>query len=266
MKNKRKKDFFKLGLMLMAVFLSPLSGFASDSYWIESEDINCHSFIWDMSGNYDDEFLDCDMELNMSQDGKGKIVGSGCVECYMYLYGYDFDFDFCYDLKGSITQKNGVASVKLSMNISGSVDVPDEGIYNQKFKGSETITAEINPYNQTLIGTAKVQVSIKGHSSRETVDFYEDLPYDMDGNWSLQIEVDGNGKKMVGDSLLSLANGTMLPFAAKGTYNVQKEESKFSLKGVGNASGAKLSPVIDEWDGDVLSISGKVLGQTIKCQ
>lgn len=266
MKSKRMQGFLKLGLVLMAVFLLPLNGFASDTYWIESEDINCNSFIWDMSGSYDNEFLDCDMDLNMSQDGKGKISGYGCVDCDMYFYGYDFDFDFCYDLKGTITQKNGVASVKMSMKISGTVDVPDEGIYNQKFKGSETITAEINPYNQTLIGTAKVQVSIKGHSAKETVEFYEYLPYDMDGNWSLEIAVDGNGKKMVGDSLLRLANGTMLPFAAKGTYNAKKEESKFSLKGVGNASGAKLSPVIDEWDGEVLSISGKVLGQTIKCK
>jgi hypothetical protein len=175
--------------------------------------------------------------------------------------------DFCYTLKGKISQKNGVATVKLSMKLTGTVDVPSEGVYDAKIKGTEKITATIDPYYEALTGTVKVKVSIKGVGSEKyTADFYEDLPYGMDGTWELDIDVTSDGKKMVGDSLVWLSNGDLLPFSAKGKYNSKSYETKFTLKGTDNASGCKLSPVINELTDAVVSMTGKVLGQSIKCK
>lgn len=256
------RRFFKQGLilMLMVIFLLPLNGYAVDPYRIISEDMRCNAPIWDMSGSYEEFFVD----VNMAQDGKGKIIGSGCLD---YYYGYGIDFDICFDVKGSIAQKNGIASINLSMKFTGTVDAPAEGLSNQKFKGTQKLTAEINPYNRTLIGTTTVKVNLAGHSANETVSFHEDLPYGMDGTWILEINaVDESGKKKVGSSLLRLANGRNLPFAAQGNYNSKKAETKFNLKGMNNARGCKLSPVIGELNGEIISMTGKVLGQTIKCK
>ncbi len=234
-----------------------------DSYLIESNDISCKPRIWDLTGSYTDESSGLDVAF-ISQDAKGKISGSG----YGYEY-FDDDvyIDFSYDIKGSIKQKNGVATVKLSLKIYGTLDDPRQGVYDVEFTGKEKVTAVIDPYSQALVGTVQAKLSYKGFGSGTTTDTYtKNLPSGMDGTWSLKIDVDDDGKKLLGNSSLWLSNGTMLPFSAQGKYNAKSDETKFTLKGTGSASGCKLSPVINESTGDVTSITGKVLGQKIKCK
>ncbi len=237
------------------------------SYEIDSNDIPCGALIWDLSGNYSYEFYDCEGTINMSQDSKGKITGTGGADCEGYFdEGIWMDLDLDWGLKGSIKQKDGIATVKLSMKLTGTVNVPDAGEYD--VKGTEKITAVIDAEEGALIGTMDIKVSIKGFDSMKEkgVDFYEDLPWDMDGSWELDIHGTSDGKKMVGDSLMWLSNGDTLPFSAKGKYNSKSYETKFTLKGTDNASGCKLSPVINELTDAVVSMTGKVLGQSIKCK
>jgi hypothetical protein len=266
MKSKVTQRFLTLGLMLMtmAVFLLPLNGYA-EHYEINWYDILGETLIWDLSGSYSDEFLGCELTYELSQNAKGKITGSKHVVCSGYLEGHSVDMEFDLDLKGKIKQKNGVATVKISMKIKGIADVPDMAIYGAKISGKQKITAAIDPVSRTLIGTVQEKVSIKGLPSiKETDDFSIALPSGMDGTWSLAIDVNDDGKKMVGGSQLWLSNGRILPFFAKGKYKAKTNETKFTLKGTDNASGCKLSPVINEGTRrNVTSIKGKVLGQKI---
>ncbi len=264
MKSKVTRGFLTSGLilMVMAVFLLPPNGYA-ENYEIESNDILGEALIWDLSGSYSGEFFDFDLTYDIFQDGKGKITGSQHVVCDGYLDGYYVDMEFDLDIKGKIKQKNGVATVKINTKIKGTADVPYEDIWGAKMSGKQKITATIDPDSLTLIGTIQEKVSIKGHSIKETDNFSLPLPSGMDGTWSLEIDVNDDGKNMVGNSQMELSNGEIRPFSAKGKYKAKTNETKFTLKGTGNASGCKLSPVINEGTGDVSSIKGKVLGQKI---
>ncbi len=262
MKNKiqNKKGFFKQGLMLvvMAVFLLPLNGYAEDYYWIDSDDFDQSPLIWDLTGSYSHELLGCELTFDLSQDVKGKLSGNEHVVGIGSLEGHPVEMNCDLSIKGSIKQKNGAASVKITTKISGTADVPDMDIYGAKISGTKKISATINPYSQTLIGTVQEKISIKGFPSiKKTGDFITELPEGMDGSWSLEIVADA------GDGSLWLSNGDLLGFSAQGKYNAKSDETKFTLKGTGNASGCKLSPVIHESTGGVTSIKGKVLGQNI---
>lgn len=261
MEHKILERVFKQGIMtlvMMLVFLSPMN-LCADQLFIDSEtDLPCNTSIWDITGNYYDNVLDCYLMLTMSQDAKGKITGYGCDGCSVY----GVDLNFCYDIKGKIKQKRGIATVKIKMKINGTVD-------GAKFKGTETVKAEIDPYSQALIGVIKVKACVKGvgcESGKSA--FYDDLPYGMDGSWFLEINAYDDGKKIMGDGLLILANGRQVNMTAKGKINTKKEEAKVKFKGLktdADSKGSKLLIKLDEND-NVLSIKGKVLNQKIQCK
>jgi hypothetical protein len=200
------------------------------------------------------------------QDAKGKITSAGNTYCSVYEPGIGtINLDFDYDIKGSIKQRNGVATEKLSIKLKGTAYVSGYG--SLKFSGSEKISAEIDPNDKTIIGTVKVRVCVqKAGCEKFTAYYYDELPVGMDGTWKLDMHTTDDPKKMVGDSTLTLANDRIIVFSVKGKYNTKKDESKFTLKGENEFKGCKLKLKIDESDGDIISIKGKVLGQKINCK
>lgn len=237
-----------------------------NSYLIQSKDIDCKPLLWNMTGSYLGELLGCELTFNLSQDAKGKLSGNAHVTGEGYLEAHRVEMDCDLDIKGSIKQKPGYSEVTITAKISGTADVPDKGISDAKMSGTKKITATIDPTSLTLIGKVQDKVSIKGFASlSEPGDFSSALPEDMDGTWSLEIKVNDQDKKMVESCLLWLSNGDILPFSAQGKYKAKTDETRFTLKGTEEAKGCKLSPVIKESTGEVVSITGKVLGQTIKC-
>jgi hypothetical protein len=110
----------------------------------------------------------------------------------------------------------------------GYARVSYEDIWGAKMSGNQKLTATIDPDSLILIGTVQEKVSIKGHSVKETHNFSLPLPAGMDGTWSLEIDVNDDGKKMVGSSQMWLSNGDILSFSAKGKYNAKKDETKLN--------------------------------------
>ena len=134
-----------------------------------------------------------------------------------------------------------------------------------KFTADEKVNAEIDTADQMMYGSIKVKLKMAGEKISEKSVFSEPLPEDMDGSSNLTIELDRDGKKLVGNSILELSNGNRYPLSAKGKVNNKKGQAKLKLKGDNTSSkGCKLQLIIDESDDSVKSIKGKVTGQKIR--
>ena len=134
-----------------------------------------------------------------------------------------------------------------------------------KFTANEKVIAEIDADDKMMYGTIKVKLKMAGEKVSEKSVFSERLPKDMDGSFSLTIEMDRDGKKLVGNSILELSNGNIYSLSAKGKVNDKKGQAKLKLKGDNTASkGCKLKLIIDDSDDSIESIKGEVSGQKIR--
>jgi len=217
-------------------------------------------YIWDISGSYsgpiDVQGITLNLDYVISQDTSGKITGTGTADA---IYG-SADIDIPFDVKGSVGQKNGNACVNLSFKGNGPADVEGETV---KFTFSEQLRGGIiDPCSNEISGEAKVRLSARGVSARETILFTEPLPDDMDGSATLSISCAPSGKRLLGTGELTLSNDETYNFGVKGTYNVRKDESSLTLKG--DARGNSLKMKIDGSDGRIKSLNGKVLGQVLE--
>jgi hypothetical protein len=271
------KTFFRMGLVLLAmVLLLTPANLCAEQEGIDSDDMPCNTYIWDITGNYDTPlFEDCEMTMTLVQDGKGKITGSGDGICEMYIDDDDEGFwvwiDYEFDVKGKVTQKKGIGVVKLNVKIAGMAEVDIEDLTDLKFRAKQRLAALINPDTLTFDGVVKSSGCIqKVGCGKEVFENYSaDLPIGMDGSWFLATNnIDDDGKKIMGESTLILANGNQLAMTAKGRINARKGEAKVKFSGVKTDPGAKGSSImatVDE-DENVLKMKGKVLGQQIGCK
>ncbi len=247
--------FKRIRYMLVAVlFISACSTFADTYTYDLSTDLN----VWDITGTYDNDAIvvGCGISYTMTQDSAGKITGYGDASCS--VDGYDLDMS--YTLKGSVTQKNNVATVKCTIKFSGWIS---DGVDDYKFKASEIVTAIINAISNTIEGRVKVCVSGAGC---ETADFDLTLPDDMDGSAGLSMDVNSTnarGTKLGGTGTLTLSNGDVYNYNIKGSFNAKKGLDKLTLTGVGKPSPGKFTLVINDSSDNLNSLKGKSLGQSL---
>ena len=272
MRKNGLKTFFRMGLVLLAmVLLLTPANLCAEQEGIDSKtDLACNTYIWDITGTYDNQFLECPSTIHLVQDAKGKLVGYGQGSCWTYFRDTDVWVEFEYMVKGSIKQKRGKADVKIKIKFKGEADVPEFDLQGLKVKGQESLKAFIDAAEQTIEGMVKYTECIqKGGCEKGTEPLSVDLPAGMDGSWFLTTNnIDDDGKKIMGESILILANGNQLAMTAKGRINARKGEAKVKFSGVKTDPGAKGSSImatVDE-DENVLKMKGKVLGQQIGCK
>jgi hypothetical protein len=256
MRNKPAQKRIKRGwiLLLAILLLSPQSSFAESYFFDFTGDL----YVWDISGSYTDDSTGLNISYVLTQDAQGKLTGSGSASCS--VAGVDVDISF--DITGSIKQTGGIAIVKMSFKFRGTAY---DGYDTYKFTASAKATAEINLDSGTVEGTVKVKVSIKGYGSESYESPYTlELPPDMDGAFTLDLNVNEAGRKLQGTGELVLSSGDIYYFSVTGKYNSKTDESSFTLKGDGSSKGCSLKIKVDESDDSITSLTGKVLGQKIK--
>jgi len=256
MRNKPAQKRIKRGwiLLLAILLLSPQSSFAETYFFDFTGDL----YVWDVSGSYTDDSTGFNISYVLTQDAQGKLTGSGSASCS--VAGVDVDISF--DITGSIKQTGGIAIVKMSFKFIGTAS---DGYDTYPFTANAKIKAEINLDSGTIEGTAKVRVSIRGYGSYSDESLYtEELPLDMDGAFTLELNVNEDGGELQGAGELILSNGDTYHFSITGKYNYRTDKSKFKLTEDVSSKGSKLKIIIDESDGVITSINGKILGQKIK--
>ena len=247
------KLFKCIRYMLVAVlFTSACSTFADTVAYDLSDKLD----VWDISGTYNADLMGCGITYNILQDAAGTITGAGDAICSIDEY----DIDMSFTVTGTVTQKNNLATVKLTIKFSGLIS---DGWDEWKFKASEKATAIIDAISNTIDGTVKACVSGVGC---ETADFELILPDEMDGSAGLSMDVnstDAKGTKLAGTGTLTLSNSDTYTFTVKGSYNAKNGLDKLTLTGVGKPSPGKFTLVIADSNGTLNSLKGKSLGQTL---
>jgi hypothetical protein len=233
---------------------------------------NCNTmYLWDVSGTYDEDYslLDDNMDItgsfNIVQDPQGKFSGSGNVGGSCYVMGYDVNIDMDMLVTGTITQKNNVATVKMNAKITGTVGI--DGYGSLPFKGTEKITATVDPKSKMMTGKVSVSLRLKGLGTEKvTQGFSEALSDDdMDGSFTMTMDTNlVDGKKLTGIAQIILSNGDVYDFTAAGKYNPKKNIDTVTLKGIGSIVKSSLKTTANSTNGQIISVSGKVLGQNIK--
>jgi hypothetical protein len=206
--------------------------------------------IWDISGNYEDDSLGIDFDYDITQDEKGKLTGAGSFSGT--LYGVDFESDFT--VKGTITQSNGIACVKMTLKHKLWIS---DGWDEWKGTATENVSAVINTNTFDIEGT--VRVSIAGLGS-DTVDFFESLPGGMDGAVEATFNIGLNAKKLAISGNWVISNGDIMVFNGTGSYTVKTDTDKFTVKG----SGITVTVVSNHTTGLIEKISGTCMGQKFK--
>jgi len=255
----RRTCLYRMAAMLLVMFCLFLPDAVGDETYTYNFDGLPYMGVWDVSGSYSGDLFDLAVDYTVTQDTGGKITGDGTVTGTMYIekYDVDVDVDMTCNITGSVSQKNGVCMVKLSIKGRGTASF-EGGTYNAS--ASETITAEIDPASKEISGTVKAKASSKGYSESGTDTFSVPLPdTNMDGTATLTVNYSGD-KKLSGDGTLLISNDDSYDFIATGSYNAKKDESTLTLKGDKNT----LTIKIDGASGEIKSLKGKVLGQQLK--
>ncbi len=202
---------------------------------------------------------DCEVPIRVLQDGKGKVTGiEDTKPCTAEPYSLSLTV---YNLKGSVKNKRGVTTAKITFKFSGIANA-----VLPPFKGSVKLNLELDPFTRWLYGPANVKVSAQGMGSARWVDMWSvPVPEDMDGSFQLVSSVQSsNGKKLLGTGALMLSNGDVYDYAAKGAYNGKKELTTLVLKGSDEASkGMMVKMKASGQDLTVDLLKLKALGQKI---
>jgi hypothetical protein len=259
------KTLKTITLMVLALFGAMISGaraeIAAGTYSMEFDG---SVSLWDISGTYSETIDGMAMDYTLSVDASGKVTGHGSAS--MDSGAGDIDMEF--DLSGMVKSSGSITRVELSMNIKGSGTI--EG-YEFTLKMSMKEKMEIDTETFTMIGTVsgKMSISVKGMGSEsmriDPTDIEMELPFDMDGSWTMNVDVTPNGTKIAGTGQIILSNGTTYGFSISGSYKAKTDLSKIQLKGTGTNKSISLKAEA-KCEGpsmDLENLKGKALGQKL---
>jgi len=249
-----QKDLKHYLSILITIFcLYPFNLFA-DTYGYNLTDGNL--YIWDLSGTYTDHLLGMDTSYDINHDERGLLSGSHDIT------GYDADnglqIKMTLNVRGFVRQRNGVTTVTLFLTGRGTAA---DDLKEYRLSYSKRITGTINPDLLTIEGNASERVLITGfNSSNETFDVSIDLPAGMDGSSILSIDVNEDGRRLVGSGMLKLSTNHTFTLNTIGISNPRTNTARLNL----NGNGCRINSEIGN-DSSLLSLRGVVLGQSLMC-
>jgi hypothetical protein len=250
-----------LGTLLIAVSPAARADIASGSYTNTfSGDIT----LWDISGTYSESLDNIKMEFTINMDSSGKFTGAGSFSYDDWSNNLDGDFT----ISGSVKSSGNVVRVSMTMLINGSGYVQG---YDVIFSAKMNESLEIDGATQQLIGTVsgsiKVQIPSlgkKGSTSIPRSQAVTPLPNNVDGTWTLSMNVVPNGTKYTGTGLVELSNGKSIDLNLTGSYSGKKDTSTIALKTVSPGSfNLKLLTCCTNLQMDIQSMKGTALGQKL---
>jgi hypothetical protein len=222
--------------------------------------------LWDLTGEYniqdqiqakDSPPVPVALNFYVVQDEKGRLRGEGMTAIAI---GSDLVAGE-YKASGSVKTSGGVTRTQLKLTYKG------EGVIAgtpTSYSLKTSYNLEVSPLDARLVGEGKGNASIaKLGKGPMQVSLDQPMPAGMTGAWTLQCSILPLNK-LSGGAWLTLANQRSLAYQLTGKYTLSTDQSQVKLKGLGSASGTKLSLKLGGDAAQVLEMDGKVFGQTIK--
>lgn len=226
--------------------------------------------IYDLSSTYtvvdrisqgDGTYLDIAFDVIMVQDGKGKIDGTGVTT--MEIEDQESTIATIngnYEVKGKIKAADGVTFVMLKVVFTGNGMLLGE-IREMVFRTTQNLT--VDTFNRALVGISKGKAKPSGLESAQVESLVmEDLPNNVDGTWSLALNIQPVDGKLVGSGQIQLPNDNNLPLEVIGKYSDKTDLSKLKTKGITTGLGSKLK--VELVDNNLNSFKGKIMGQKVE--
>lgn len=263
-----------VGLVLLT---APCSRAQALSGSITNEFADPANTLWDISkfidfsesdfklGDDSTGSIQLDFKAPFTQDGKGKLFGSGSTEVELVYKGEggpaQVPFQGVYTTKGSVTSSKGVVKLILGTKVTGSALFLGA---QRKLSASGNVSLKFDMIARTISGRASYKATASGKGgisgSQPLSMSFGDLK--LEAPWTLVLDPVPAGNKYTGTATITLDSGTVYPFTLTGTYTPNTGASKLTLTGTGAALGSKLQ--LKMQGSDITFISGKVSGQMIK--
>jgi hypothetical protein len=276
---KKSKSILQVSVLAVAATLGFQTVFAQPSGSITNLVTNPVNALWDFSlltnelQNVDfsasrkdvtAEFVYADA---FTQNGAGKLSGSGTTTVALTVDGENPSFTGPYKVSGSVTSSKGVAKVTFMTKVSGT-DVEVDG-KSRSVSGSESEVVEIDAVTGQVTGRSTARAAASGLGAISSTKTISDTlsavaPEIGDGTWTLVLDFgSASGKSLTGTATVTLNAGTAYPFNFTGAFDSKTGDSKLNLKGTGSGVGSALIVTLNS-SNTVSGITGKVSGQTVK--
>jgi hypothetical protein len=200
--------------------------------------------------------------IAFSQDGAGKLKGSGTAEFQVESPIYSGAMTATYQVAGAISSKGGIAKLTFNATLKGSL--PYNGSVYAVVASAKRSVIVSAPAN-TITGVAIDSISAGPYKGRETSQILDTagiLPDDGTGSWTLRLDL--NDMKTGGTATVNLNSGHQFDFVVKGSVKAGKANLMLAAAPTSpGTKGSSLKVVVDTATGTILSVKGKISGQTV---
>jgi hypothetical protein len=256
---------FRIGVMALAAGL--VLGPAAVNAEMPSGEYNfdlAETPVWDISGTYNEEVEDLTTTYTITTEPGGKFLGVGTAVQDDFESHVEASFTFT----GAMKSAGAVTRVAANWKMNGTVEV--DGITGT-FTASIKQNLEIDPNSHQMVGivTGKIKVTVPGEGSQSVKldpgPAFIELPEDMNGGWTLALDITNVETKHSGSASVQLSNGDEFQFGLTGNYSSKTDLSKISLKGTGlnSALNLKLATSVVGGQMTIRTMKGKLFGQTV---
>lgn len=227
--------------------------------------------LWDISGTYSESVEGIDLDYTINVDPSGKFTGAGTFS--LGSDGFDHDLlqgDFT--VNGSVKSAGDVVRIMLTFQLTGAGNISG---YDVTFSAKMKEKLEIASVTREMVGTVSGSVKVTVPAARKSksakipsTDISVQLPYDVDGDWSLLLNVIPNGTKYTGTAKALFSTGKAVDLGLTGVYSLKTGTSKILLKGLAPAKSVSLNLVTSCIANqlNIQSLKAKALGQKLKIQ
>jgi hypothetical protein len=244
---------------LLMLFVSglPAIGFAQLNGDFQFQFTNNPS-LWDFSGVYGESNAIVEFQNTFAHAPSGAVTGQGKV---VFEDGVT-RFHAAHTSKGRVSG-SAARRISLAADATGQFDGTALGRpVSGPFKGIISLT--LDPASRSIVGTESATLCARGFGCRtvsSNVNFT--LPPNMDGTWSLVLNLTTSNALVRGSAAVQLSNERVIHFNVRGRRQAKTAITRLTLVGTGDAFGVRI-PLRVADDGGVQSLGGKLFGQRLQ--
>ena len=242
---------------MLFVYGLPAIGFAQLNGDLQFQFTN-NPPLWDFTGVYSQSNEMIEFENTFAHAPNGALTGQGKI---IFEDGVA-RFHAAHTSRGRVS---GSAARRISLT-ADAIGQFDGTALGRPISGSFTgnISLLLDPAMRSIIGTESATLCARGFGCRtvsSNVDFT--LPPNMDGTWSLMLNLTTSNAVVRGNAAVQLSNERAIHFNVRGRRQARTAISRLTLVGIGDALGVRIPLRLTD-EGNLQSVGGKLLGQRLK--
>ena len=217
---------------------------------------NARPLLWDFTGTYVIPQGIIQTQNTLTNWPDGSITGIGHTHYDSFFIVFDADDTQTGRVSGASTKQIRLDAKGLG-RFAGRIINPYAGVFKETTKGI------LDPTNRTVVALEKFNACEAGSGCQfDSTNTTFQLPSNMNGTWSLTLDIATSNKVVKGTASAELSNGRTLSFVVRGTQPSALTSANLKLTGTNDAMRTTLSVRVGT-NGQLQSLKGKLFGQTL---